>query len=178
MKKRLSNFFRALGYDVGIGIFWVLSSIFWIGVFYKGGVKLGAFDAPTVKDYQWLHEQEEILQEDFEKVYEMPGAKIEVQNSEIIVTLVSKQSSDYELSITFNQNKQKLKAEEICHKEGYRSTVLFPKMDKYFPKAECALLGLMLGAASAIAITFIYRFFYQMIAKCYHSISKIKRKKK
>lgn len=180
MKKRLSNFFRSLGYDTGLVIFGVLFSILWIGVFNKIGVKVfNAFEAPTAEDYKWLHEQEEVLQEDFEKVYEMEGAQIEVQNSEIIVTLVSEQNSDYELRITFNQNKQKVKAEEICNKEGYRNTTLiYPKMEKYIPKAECALLGIMLGVASAVAMTFIYRFFYQMIINLYHIISKIKQKKK
>jgi len=179
MKKRLSNFFRALGYDVGMIIFWILSSIFWIWLFSKVGVVLHKFDGPTVEDYKWLHEQEEVLQKDFDKVYEMKGAKIEVQNPEIIVTLVSNESSDYELRITFDQNKQKVKAEEICNKEGYRNTpLIYPKMEKYVPKAECALLGIMVGGVTAGIITYIYRFFYQMIVKCYHIIREIKQKKK
>lgn len=177
MKRRLSNFFRELGYEVGLWIFWVLSSIFWIWLFYTRGVALNDFKAPTAEDYRWLHQQEAVLQEDFEKVYEIEGAKIEVENPNIIVRLVSKENSDYELKITFNQNKQKVKAEEICHKEGYRDVVIFPKMEKYVPKAEYALLGIMVGAVTATLITFVYRFFYQMIAKLYHRIRKIEEKK-
>jgi len=147
-----------------VGIGWIICILFWIGLFFKIGVSLNAFKAPSESDYQWLHEQEEILEQDFEKVYSIEGAQIKVQDSQIVVTLTSIESSDYELEVTFNQNKEKLKSKEICQKEGYRNTVvIFPKMEKYYPGIVYILLGILMGSFSALILESIYRNLYKKI---------------
>lgn len=165
MKKRLSDFFYVLSTEVGIWIFWLIFGILWAVVCFQMGRKVGDFEPPTEADYKWLHEQEYILEQDFEKVYTIEGAQIKIEDSQIVINLISKESKDYELEITFNQKKQKLKAKEICHKEGYRTDSIYPKMEKYGKHIEFITSGGILGGVSAVVVSFLYRFLYERIKK-------------
>lgn len=167
MKKRLSNFLYHLSTDSGIGTLLIIFSILWVVLIFQMKVKSNAFEPLTEADYKWLHEQEEMLENDFEEVYSIEGAQLKVQDSKIVVTLTSRESKYYELEMTFNQNKEKLKVEEICHKNGYQKNTasMSPIIDKYWPKIECILGGILLGAVSAIMIGYLYRFLYRIIKR-------------
>lgn len=119
MKKRLSSFFQLLSEDRGVCIFAIILVPLCTFIFLQFGNLLGNFDPPTDEDYKRLHEQEEIVKEDFENLYSIKGASVETEDDEIKVILISDTSRNYELHMIFNKNKDFIKSIEVCSKIGF-----------------------------------------------------------
>ena len=157
MKKRLSNFFQLLSKDIGFFIFAIVLVPLWIGIFIQMKNSSGAFEPPTKEDYKWLYKQEEKLKENFENVYLIDGASIKIQNSEIKVELVSEADQNYELHMTFDENKKFIKSKEICNKAGYRTYNIAGENEKNGPIIACVLFGMMIGLLfSVVVVAFLH----------------------
>ena len=151
MKTKLINFFREpgriillSGFIVGI----ILSYLFldWAGVFLP----------PSESDFSELHKQEEIILEDFEKVYSFENATIYPQEEEIIVKLVSEESSNFILKMTFTKQKEFVSSEEISEKVGYSTYPINPIIDKLQPFIYFVTIGILLGFLVAVLVKAIY----------------------
>lgn len=161
MKKRLINFFQRLR----IFIFAALLVPLCIGVFILIGIHFHVFEGPTATDYKLLHNQEDKLKEDFENVYLMERASINIHNSEINVILVSETDANYELHITFDENKEFMKSEEICNKSGFVTYSENPKMEKYKPIMLCVCGGVLSGIYASLGLWSIYCAIYSRVTK-------------
>lgn len=162
MKKRLSNFFQLLSKDIGVFIFAIVLVPLGIGIFIQINDSSGAFESPTKEDYNCLYKQEEKLKEDFENVYLIEGASIKIQNSEIEVYLVSEVDQNYELHITFDENKKFIESKEICSKPGYRTYSMVGKNETII---ECVLFGTAVGLMFSLVLQMIYERIYVKIVK-------------
>lgn len=165
MRKRLSNFFQLLSEDMGLLIFAIILCPLWIGIFVQLKSYVGAFEPPSEADYKYLHEQEDTFKDNYENVYLIEGASIKVLNSGIKVILVSETDRDYELHVTFDKNKEFIKSEEICYKEGFRKNTGNDKLEKNIPSFECILYGLFVGVLFALLLHAVYIQIYHKVLK-------------